>query len=128
MCLGVESCDVARRLPARRPDRAIFQEHAAQTVSEYSYLRGATIVEKKFKQSDIGRGDRVTILVPSGIGRDGVEYKRRSGIAVMHSANGGWVLNMGGTHGTPGLADENNTVAVKKVKSQRRDTHPVSNR
>jgi hypothetical protein len=128
MRLGVDSFNVARRLSARPPDHAIPREHSLQTASKYSHPRGANIVEKKFKQSDIERGDRVTILVPSGIGRSGVEYRRRSGVAVMHSATGGWVLNMGGAHGTPGLADENNTVAVRKVKTDRRGTHPASNR
>jgi hypothetical protein len=30
----------------------------------------------------------------------------------MRSSAGGRVLNMGGRHGTPGLADPNNVVAV----------------
>ena len=68
-----------------------------------------------FYQKDIKHGDRVTILIPCGIGRNGQEYKPATGRAVMHSATGGWVLNMGGQHGTPGLADENNTLAVKRA-------------
>jgi hypothetical protein len=69
-----------------------------------------------FYQKDIKHGDRVTILIPCGIGRNGQEYKPATGRAVMHSATGGWVLNMGGQHGTPGLADENNTLAVKRAR------------
>jgi hypothetical protein len=33
---------------------------------------------------------------------------------VMYSSNGGWVLNMGGKHGTPGIATEENTVRIRK--------------
>jgi hypothetical protein len=67
-----------------------------------------------FYQKDIKHGDRVTILIPCGLGRNGQEYTPKTGKAVMHSSNGGWVLNMGGKYGTPGIADENNTVAVRK--------------
>lgn len=49
-------------------------------------------------------GSRVTIRTPQG--------QERSGKAVMRSSYGGWVLNMGGAHGTPGLADDGNIVAV----------------
>jgi hypothetical protein len=64
--------------------------------------------------SNVRAGDRVTILVPGGIGRHGVEWKEKSGRAVMrgllpHS----WVLNMGGRYGTPGVATPENTVAVR---------------
>ena len=34
----------------------------------------------------------------------------------MRSSHGGWVLNMGGAHGTPGLAGEENIVAVRHAK------------
>lgn len=66
--------------------------------------------------ASIKRGDRVTILVPAGFGRDGQEWAERTGTAVMHSAHGGWVLNMGGAHGTPGLASAENTVRVQKAR------------
>lgn len=56
-------------------------------------------------------GSRVTIMVPAGIGRSGVEYKPKSGRAVMRGP-AGWVLNMGGPHGTPGIATPENTVKV----------------
>jgi hypothetical protein len=63
--------------------------------------------------NDIKAGTRVTILVHNGIGRDGVEYKRRTGRAVMRSGDvRGWVLNMGGRYGTPALAFPENTVKV----------------
>jgi hypothetical protein len=50
-------------------------------------------------------GDRVTIVTPQG--------QQRTGTAVMRSSHGGWVLNMGGKHGTPGVADDRNVVSVK---------------
>lgn len=60
----------------------------------------------------IKAGDRVTILVPNGIGRFGVEWKQATGRAVMLGTCG-WVLNMGGRYGTPGVATEANLVSVK---------------
>ena len=53
----------------------------------------------------IRAGDRVTIRTP--------QNQERTGRAVMRSSHGGWVLNMGGKHGTPGLADAGNIVRVK---------------
>lgn len=49
-------------------------------------------------------GDRVTIVDRFG--------KRRTGKAVMKGTYG-WVLNMGGAHGTPGIADDDNVVDVR---------------
>ncbi len=57
-------------------------------------------------------GSKVTILVPNGLGRNGVEYKRKSGKAVFLGSHG-WVLNLGGRFGTPGIASPENIVAVK---------------
>ena len=62
----------------------------------------------------IGPRDRVTILVPAGIGRNGRETKK-SGTVVM-SGPAGWVLNMGGKFGTPGIATPDNVVAVRKAR------------
>jgi hypothetical protein len=53
-------------------------------------------------------GDRVTIVDRFG--------KTHSGRAVMPCVAGGWVLNMGGRYGTPGIATDANTVAVKKAR------------
>jgi hypothetical protein len=66
--------------------------------------------------NSIKHGDRVTILVPAGRGRDGQEWEQRTGRAVMRSSNGGWVINLGGAHGTPGLADDSNVVSVKAAR------------
>lgn len=63
-------------------------------------------------QQTIRHNDRVTILIPAGRTMRGVEYKAATGRAVMHSANGGWVLNMGGRHGIPAIATESNTLEV----------------
>lgn len=60
-------------------------------------------------------GDRVTVLVPSGIGRHGQEYSQKTGRAVMRGP-AGWVLNMGGRFGTPGIASPENFVCSKKGK------------
>jgi hypothetical protein len=68
--------------------------------------------------SQIQHGDRVTILVPAGFGRDGQEYKQKSGKAVMRSSSGGWVLNMGGRYGTPAVADGRNIVKVTKGRRE----------
>lgn len=53
-------------------------------------------------------GSRVTIRTPQG--------QERTGRAVMRSSEGGWVLNMGGKYGTPGLASDRNIVAVDSVR------------
>lgn len=54
-------------------------------------------------------GDRVTIVDRFG--------SRRTGRAVMPSSTGGWVLNMGGPHGRPGIASAENIVKVSKRKN-----------
>ncbi len=59
----------------------------------------------------IKHGSRVTILVPAGIGRNGQEWKPKTGRAVMRGP-AGWVLNMGGKYGTPGVATPENIVKV----------------
>lgn len=61
----------------------------------------------------IRHGDKVTILVPAGFGRGGQEWEPRSGRAVMRGP-AGWVLNLGGAHGTPGIASARNIVSVRR--------------
>jgi hypothetical protein len=58
--------------------------------------------------SQIKSGDRVTIVNRFG--------QKMSGRAVMRGP-AGWVLNMGGPHGTPGIADERNVVQVSHGRS-----------
>jgi hypothetical protein len=68
--------------------------------------------------SKIRKGDRVTILTPQG--------QERSGRAVMRGP-AGWVLNMGGAHGTPGIASDRNVVRVRGVtESFDPSTHPFN--
>lgn len=57
----------------------------------------------------IRAGDKVTIVDRFGT--------LHTGRAVMPSSHGGWVLNMGGRYGTPGIADDTNVVRVTKRKS-----------
>lgn len=52
----------------------------------------------------IRRGDRVTIVNRFG--------QETTGRAVMRGP-AGWVLNMGGTHGTPAIACDENIVRVR---------------
>jgi|TARA_Y100000296_G_C5123816_1_gene231792 hypothetical protein len=58
---------------------------------------------------DIKPRSLVTFLIPNGIGRNGVEYKEKSGRAVMKGPHG-WVINGGGRHGTPHVVSEENFV------------------
>lgn len=70
-------------------------------------------VKLKAGMPEIKNGDKVTILIPAGMGRGGQEWKEATGKATMKSPKvGGWVLNMGGAHGTPKLASPKNIVAV----------------
>lgn len=57
-------------------------------------------------------GDRVTIRTPQG--------QSVSGKAVMRGP-AGWVLNMGGPHGRPGIATEKNVISVKAGKGRKQD-------
>ncbi len=58
---------------------------------------------------EIRPGDRVTIVDRFG--------SQRTGRAVMLGP-GGWVLNMGGPHGTPAIATPKNVVDVRKSKTR----------
>lgn len=69
-------------------------------------------------------GDRVTVLIPNGTGRNGVEYKEATGKAVICNFmrdifNATVVLNMGGKYGTPGVATPQNIVAIGQRKAIR---------
>lgn len=67
--------------------------------------RNASILEY------IRPGDRVTILTPHG--------QQRTGRAVMRGP-AGWVLNMGGKYGTPGIATNDNITKVSRPRARRR--------
>ncbi|MCW5763592.1 MAG: hypothetical protein KIT88_10160 [Phycisphaeraceae bacterium] len=66
--------------------------------------------------ASITKGDQVTILVPNGRGRNGQEWKEKTGRCVFapgHQSGGTHAtLNMGGQYGTPGIATERNLVRV----------------
>jgi len=53
----------------------------------------------------IKAGDKVTIITPHG--------NKLTGKAVMKGPYG-WVLNLGGKYGTPGIASDENTIQVRK--------------
>ncbi len=59
--------------------------------------------------NEIKSGDRVTIK-----DRFGVEHTGRS----VMKGSAGWVLNMGGPHGRPGIATEDNTVRIRKGRKR----------
>lgn len=60
--------------------------------------------------ADIRPGDRVTIALYHGGSKTG---------RVVMRGPGGWVLNLGGAHGTPGIATPDNTLKVMKTKAGR---------
>jgi hypothetical protein len=57
----------------------------------------------------IAAGDKVTYLDRFGVAR--------TGRAVMRGPHG-WVLNMGGAHGTPAVVSEDKVIRVSKPKSK----------
>lgn len=67
-------------------------------------------------------GDRVTVMIPNGTGRNGVEHKKATGRAVICNhkrdpSNLTVALNMGGKWGTPGLATPENIVSISKSRA-----------
>jgi hypothetical protein len=64
----------------------------------------------------IRAGDRITIRVPGGIGRHGIEWVEKTGRAVMPGPQG-WVLDMGGRYGMPGVATETSLVRVRRGRA-----------
>jgi hypothetical protein len=76
--------------------------------------------EDEHHHERISAGDRVTIRIPNGIGRNGTEYRTVTGRAVMRGPHG-WVLNIGGAHGTPKVASSDNIVGVQKAKQKKPD-------
>lgn len=60
-------------------------------------------------------GDRVIIHVPAGMGRHGQEWKPVQGRAVMRNRQTGtWTVNLGGPHGRPGVASDENIVQIRR--------------
>ena len=93
-------------LPKNHPRHTVDEKKTA-----YSFN---SISEQKQQQeaggvvSQIRPGDRVTIRTPHG--------QELTGKAVMYNSQQQcWVLNLGGKHGTPGIADEENIIKVRKA-------------
>jgi hypothetical protein len=63
--------------------------------------------EERRLVDSIRNGDRVTIITRHGT--------KMTGRAVMKGP-AGWVLNLGGAHGTPGIATDENTIKVVPSK------------
>lgn len=59
--------------------------------------------------------DRVRFLIPAGIGRNGPEFKEKSGSAVLCYSDR-VIVNGGGRHGTPYVVDERNYVGHSSPK------------
>lgn len=55
-------------------------------------------------------GDSVTFLIPNGLGRDGQEWKKKTGKVAMKFKTHLLVVNGGGRFGTPYVVDGNNFV------------------
>ena len=91
--------------------------HAAKRVPGYSNPGGGgafapmgaphTVGGTRTLVDTISAGSRVTIVDRFG--------KQRTGRAVMRGPHG-WVLNMGGRHGTPAIASADNVVSVRYGK------------
>lgn len=68
----------------------------------------------------INVGDRVTFQSYNGLklvnGRAVPEYTPRTGTAVMLGP-AGWVLNLGGRHGAPAVAEPSRIMSVRKRRS-----------
>lgn len=90
--------DEVSRVPTR-----VKKKNPAEKNPRYTYPAGSVL-------NAIRAGDRVTIRDRFG--------KERTGKAVMSGPHG-WVLNMGGAHGTPGIATDENITKVKPGKAPR---------
>jgi len=104
-------------IPSLRPTPAAHREQ--QRAPEYGVhpQRHHSQAEYEMKSfQDIKPGDRVTILVQNGIGRNGQEWRESSGRVIMRGEYG-WVLNMGGRHGTPGVCTKSNFVRFGKKRT-----------
>jgi hypothetical protein len=81
------------------------------------YRASAPEVERRASTfNGIRPGDRVTFLVPNGIGRNGHEWKAKSGRATLVFANH-VVCNCGGRFGTPGVCNGTNYVKHSTPKA-----------
>lgn len=85
--------------------KGMLKKHGHNDEEIEGMFTEATIAEASTNFDDITPRSRVTIRDRFG--------KEHTGTVVMRSGDGdGWVLNMGGAHGTPGLVYKNNFVKV----------------
>lgn len=78
-------------------------------------LFGQDLANKRALLANLIPGDRVTILRPAGIGRNGQEWAEATGRVVMADrTNLTATLNMGGRYGTPGVATEANIIRATR--------------
>ena len=61
------------------------------------------------KYNQIKPRSKVTILIPNGIGRNGLEWKEKI-VTVVMKGQYGWVANGGGNHGKPYVITQDNFV------------------
>lgn len=68
---------------------------------------------REVQVANLRPGDRVTILVPNGIGRNGQEWREATGTAVICSGTHA-TLNIGGRFGTPAVVTPENFVRYRE--------------
>ena len=73
---------------------------------------GRTLVSAMNRFEDIQVGDSVTFSTP--------HTAEMRGRAVMRGP-AGWVVNMGGRHGMPGVVTERNFIKIRKGKNRKPD-------
>jgi len=123
MAAPVEAPVAAPRLwgsPYKGPDReplgsyreslGLEREQFVPDLPEFKVMDNPSALD------EVRAGSMVTIADYDG--------KLRTGRAVMPSSHGGWVLNLGGAHGTPAIADERNIVRVGGGSRRLRGKNP----
>lgn len=95
----------AQKAIGGRPNPSTSAHGSLKNIDGNLVIRNPGVVDH------IKSGDRVTIVDRFG--------QQHTGRAVMRSSGGGWVLNMGGRYGTPGIADEQNIVKVSKGRGKK---------
>ena len=103
---GYEASAKGPNLKTDATDKAIDNAHGS--TNEAKVMVNPQRSSAEFDK--IGPRSRVTIFTPQG--------QKRSGKAVMYNRqHDSWVLNMGGAHGTPGIASRDNVVSVTGGKA-----------
>jgi hypothetical protein len=91
------------------------KERCNECKHEWTSASGEERIRREELLKSVRPGDRVTIWIPAGTGRGGQEWTEATGRAVIVSPDR-VALNMGGAHGTPGVATVENIVSVRKAK------------